>query len=186
MKKSLLKFTAPALAIGLTVSAQGSVLAASPHADVNAKAEVKVEQGKAFKGGADVSHRLNPVEKRISKATSQVSEITSELKDAEALSYEEYLKYQEQINAVFGTLGASTNQLEAVTKKFDDNASEIIAVKLDLNSAFESAVETQSLLESIDVIEEVPEVEVPDVEEPVVEVPVEEPGEEPAEDLVNS
>ncbi|MDN7246927.1 hypothetical protein [Planococcus shenhongbingii] len=159
MKKSLLKFTAPALAIGLMATAQGSALAENPLADAKAKTEVKVEQSTVSKSGADVIHRLNPIEKRISAAASQLTEITSDLEEEKTLSYKEYFDYQEQLNAVFEKLGASTNQLQAVAKKSDEHSAAAMAVKFELNAAFESAVKAQSLLESVDVNEEAPETE---------------------------
>lgn len=165
MKKSLYKMTAPALAIGLAFSAQGGALAASPNAQANVnaevKAEVKAEQRGFLNGGASLSHRLIPIEKRISSVDVEVAELTAELEATGSLSFEEYVYYQEQLNALFGQVGASTNQLQAVTKKFGEDSAEVAEAKAEINAAFSVTLEAQNLLDSIDVIEELPEVEEP-------------------------
>lgn len=185
MKKSLFKVTAPALAIGLALSTQGTVLAAGPNAEAKVKADVKIEQSQFSKGGADVTHRLVPIEKRISSVNFEVAETVAELQAVESLSLAEYLAYEEELNSQFGKIGASTNQLEAVTKKFDETVPEVIAAELAITTAFTQTLEAQNLLDSIAIVEDVPEVDVP-TEEPVevpAEVPVEEPTDMPTETI---
>lgn len=183
MKKTLFKLTAPALAAGLALTASGSAFAAGPDANANVKAQVKVEQ-KANVNGADLSHRLIPIEKRISSVDFDIAALTAELEAAESLSYEEWVYYQEALNALFGQVGASTNQLQAVTKKFGEDSAEVAEAKGEINDAFSTLVQAQALLDAIEVTVEVPEVEVP--EEPEVEVPAEPEVEVPAEPVTEA
>lgn len=102
-----------------------------------------------------------------------ISALTAELEAKESLSFEEYAYYQEALNALFGKVGASTNQLQAVTKKFGEDSPEVAEAKASINAAFSTLVEAQDLLDSIDVIEEVPEVPA-ELEKPETETPTEE------------
>ncbi|MFD1861522.1 hypothetical protein [Planococcus chinensis] len=164
MKKTLIQLTAPALAAGLAFSGTGGALAAGPDAHANVKAQVKVEQS-AKVNGADLSHRLLPIEKRISSVDFDVAALTAELEAKESLSYEEWVYYQEGLNALFGQVGASTNQLMAVTKKFGEDSAEVAEAKAEINEAFSTLVQVQALLDSIEVTVEEPEVETPEVPE---------------------
>jgi hypothetical protein len=180
MKKTLFKLTAPALAAGLTLSVSGGALAAGPDIHANVKAQAKVEQ-KGTVNGADLSHRLIPIEKRISSVDFEIAALTAELEAAESLSYEEWVYYQEALNALFGQVGASTNQLQAVTKKFGADSAEVAEAKGEINDAFSTLVQAQALLDAIEVTVEVPEVDLP--EEPEVpEAPTEPATEAPAEE----
>lgn len=125
-----------------------------------------------------VTHRLIPIENRISSVEVEVAETIAELQAVESLSLAEYLIYQDELNAQFGKIGASTNQLIAVTKKFGDTVPEVLAAEVAINAAFATALEAQNLLDSIVVIEEVPEVP--------VEEPTEEPAEEPTEEPIDT
>ena len=180
MKKSLFKFTAPALAVGLALSAHGGVSAADNKAEKAEAKENKAKVSQSFKKGSDISHRLVPVEKKVFTANDILVELGTELEGKETLTVEEFAYYQEQVDSVFGKLGAATNQLEAVTKKFDDNSAEVIEVEVSISSAYDAAQLTQAYLNSLEVIEEVPEVDEPETpEEPTEPEPTE--PEEPTE-----
>ena len=170
MKTSLFKITAPALAIGLALSAQGGVYAAGPNAETQAKANTEVNVGqKNFLGvGASLTHRLAPIDNRISSVDFGVAELSAELEATESLTFEEYFFYEEQLTSYLNRLNASTNQLEAVTKKFDEDSAEVTEVEVALDASLTATLEAQNLLNSIDVIEELPDVEEP-IEEPIEE-----------------
>ena len=165
MKKSLFKFTAPALAVVLALSAHGGVSAADNNAEKAEEKEKKVQVSQSFNKGADVSHRLAPVEKKVFAVNDNLVELGSELEGKESLTVEESAYYQEQVDSVFGKLGAATNQLDAVTKKFDENSVEVIEVEVSISSAFDVAQLTQEYLNSLEIVEEDPAVEEPEVPE---------------------
>lgn len=169
MKKSLLKFTTPALVVGLALSAGGGVSAADNKVEVK---ENKAEFNQSFKKGSDVSHRLAPVEKKVSAVNKDLVEIGTELEGEETLTFEELVEYQEQIDNAYGKLGAASNQLNAVTKKFDENSLEVIDVEVAITSAMNATQLTQEYLSALEVIEEFPEIEEPEPE-PEPEVPEE-------------
>ena len=154
MKKTFIKAAAPALAIGLAFSGQAGAEAANPNA--NAKAEVNSVTQAVQYNGASLSHRLSPVENRLSSVESEVASIVSELANVDTLTPDQFEYYQGLVDSLFGRVNASTNQLQAVTKKFDDNAPEIVEVEIAINEVYNSAFTTQNLLDSIEVVPEEP------------------------------
>ncbi|MFC6040388.1 hypothetical protein ACFPYN_13245 [Paenisporosarcina macmurdoensis] len=170
MKTSLLKITVPVLAIGLAFSAQGSVSATSPDAGTQAKVNVEVNAGKeiSLAKGGDFTHRLTPIDERIFSVNSEIEEIIVVLEDAESITFEEYFFYQEKLNSLDNRLNASTNQLNAVTKKFDGDSVEVTELELEIEASFVATLEAQNLLDSIDVVPELPEIEEP-TEEPITQ-----------------
>jgi len=176
MKKSLFKFTAPVLAAGLALSAHGGVSAADNKAEKAEAKENKVQISKGFAKGSDVSHRLLPVEKKLFAVNGSLDEIGTALESEVSLTAEEFVYYQEEIDSAFGKLGAATNQLNAVTKKFDENSTEVIDVEVSISAAFDAAQLTQQQLDSLEIVEELPPVEEPEVpEEPTEPAPEPEP-----------
>ncbi|RLQ84898.1 hypothetical protein [Planomicrobium sp. Y74] len=163
MKKSLFKFTAPALAVGLALSAHGGVSAADHKAEKAEAKENKAQVSQSFKKGSDVSHRLVPVEKKVFSANDNLVELETELVGKESLTAEELVYFQGQVDSVVGKLGAATNQLAAVTKKFDENSTEVIKVEVAIGSSIDAAQLTQQYLNSLEIVEEVPELEEPEV-----------------------
>lgn len=173
MKKHLLKVTSTAFALGIALSAQADVEAASPNASVKAQGN-----------GAANLERLNPVEKRISSVDVELQLLSTELANTETLSEEQYDYYEGKLNSLNNRVSASTNQLNAITKKVDDSTEEVINAENTIDEALTNIIEVQELLSTIVVLPEEQPVEEPTVEEPAVEEqPVEEPTvEESAEE----
>ena len=170
MKKNLLKVTAPAIALGLVLSVQSNVGAASPNS-----------QGNGQVNGTVNLERLIPIEKRISSVDMELDLIVSVLGQKETLSEDQYDYYQEKLISLNNRVKASTNQLSAVLKKADDSTEEIVDTKNDIDEALIEILEAQELLNSIEILPEEPieesTEEVP-TEESTVEVPTEEGTEE--------
>ncbi|WKA56460.1 hypothetical protein [Planococcus shixiaomingii] len=165
MKKSLLKITAPALAIGLAFSVQGGALAHSPNASAqgkaNANSEVKVNHVPSQIKVVKIDKRLAPVEKRLASVNSELSQIVTILSTKESLTLEEFSYYEDRIKGLNNRLKASTNQLNAVSKKLGSGSSAVVEVKLGISGSKGAITEAQTLLKSIPIVAAPPETEVP-------------------------
>lgn len=167
MNKKFLKIAAPALALGLVLSAQGGALAASPNASVKAKTEVKVKQVPGQIKGATVEKRLTPVENRVISVNAELSTIVTELNAKTSLSIEEFSSYQDQLTSLSNRLQASTNQLSAVSKKFGTESSAVVEANTTISASLAAISAAHTLLGSIEVS--------PVVIEPEPESPTETP-----------
>ncbi|MDB0579436.1 hypothetical protein [Salinicoccus roseus] len=182
-RRSLMKLTAPALAIGLALSGQGDAEAASPNANINGIVNSNAQVSQS--NGASLDHRLSPVENKLQSVQLEANFIASQLEDAESLTPEQYEYYKGEIDSLLNRANASTNQLNAVSNKFGNDASGIIEVEGDINLTISLILDLEDLLEGIEIVPEEPVEEAPDEEtpeEPVEEVPDEETPEEPVEE----
>ena len=147
MKTSLLKITAPALAISL-VFAVPAAFAGNEDGTVASSITIK-EQAKIEKA-------VEPIENKVFAVNDETAAITEVLKSKNALTLEEYHYYEQRLASIFNRLGEARQDITAVSNQYGDGSLHVAGVGVAVGASLSVALDTREQLEVVSIKAETP------------------------------
>lgn len=147
MKTSLLKITAPALAISLVFAAPAA-LAGNEEGVADSSITIE-EQDKIEKA-------VEPIENKVFAVNDETAAITEVLKSKNALTLEEYRYYEQRLASIFNRLGEARQDITSVSHQYGDGSLHIAGVGVAITASLAVALDTREQLEAVSIQAESP------------------------------
>jgi hypothetical protein len=147
MKTSLLKITAPALAISLVFAAPAAF---AGNEDGSHESSISIKEH------AQIEKTVAPIERNVFAVNDETAAITEHLKSKNTITLEEYRYYDQRLSSLVNRLGEARQDITIISSHYGDGSLHVAGVGVAIAASLTVALDTREQLEAVKIQAETP------------------------------